>query len=284
MVMKLFNILYAAGLLLLAAACEKDLPTFSDDEGFLIFNYGAGKKTGDATVSESDRRGSYSFLLNAAEEQTRDTVWLKVNTLGKLSPDCRPIALVQIEDTNRNVINAVAGKHYVAFDDSSLAELYRMPGDSSVTEVPVVVLRDPSLKESDVTLKITFGDNGWFKPGYPSFTTYTLTISDYLAEPKMWQELGVDYYLGTYGSKKHELMIQWTGKTWDDAYFKTLAAYDDDWGMWVFNDGAYIDYLDAWFAKKLDEENARRLEEGKDVYREKNGKEVSFEPKSIWDY
>lgn len=46
MVMKLFNILYAAGLLLLAAACEKDLPTFSDDEGFLIFNYGAGKKTG----------------------------------------------------------------------------------------------------------------------------------------------------------------------------------------------------------------------------------------------
>ena len=94
MVMKLFNILYAAGLLLLAAACEKDLPTFSDDEGFLIFNYGAGKKTGDATVSESDRRGSYSFLLNAAEEQTRDTVWLKVNTLGKLSPDCRPIALV----------------------------------------------------------------------------------------------------------------------------------------------------------------------------------------------
>ena len=91
MVMKLFNILYAAGLLLLAAACEKDLPTFSDDEGFLIFNYGAGKKTGDATVSESDRRGSYSFLLNAAEEQTRDTVWLKVNTLGKLSPDCRPI-------------------------------------------------------------------------------------------------------------------------------------------------------------------------------------------------
>ena len=75
-----------------------------------------------------------------------------------------------------------------------------------------------------------------------------------------------------------------TGKTWDDAYFKTLAAYDDDWGMWVFNDGAYIDYLDAWFAKKLDEENARRLEEGKDVYREKNGKEVSFEPKSIWDY
>ena len=46
----------------------------------------------------------------------------------------------------------------------------------------------------------------------------------------------------------------------------------------------YIDYLDAWFAKKLDEENARRLEEGKDVYREKNGKEVSFEPKSIWDY
>ena len=34
MSMKLFNILYAAGLLLLTAACEKDLPVFSDDEGW----------------------------------------------------------------------------------------------------------------------------------------------------------------------------------------------------------------------------------------------------------
>lgn len=280
MSMKLFNILYAAGLLLLTAACEKDLPVFSDDEGFLIFNYGAGKKTDDATVSENDRRGSYSFLLNAAEEQMCDTVWLKVNTLGKLSSDSRPIALVQVEDTNRNVINAVAGKHYVAFDDPSLAELYRMPGNSAVAEVPVVVLRDPSLKEGDVTLKMTFGDNNWFKPGYPSFTTYTLTISDYLAEPKMWQELNVDYYLGTYGSKKHELMIQWTGKTWDDEYFRTLATYDTNYGYWRFNDAAYIDYLDAWFARKLEEENALRLENDKDIYREPNGKPVSFEPRS----
>lgn len=280
MSMKLFNILYAAGLLLLTAACEKDLPVFSDDEGFLIFNYGAGKKTDDATVSENDRRGSYSFLLNAAEEQICDTVWLKVNTLGKLSSDSRPIALVQVEDTNRNVINAVAGKHYVAFDDPSLAELYRMPGNSAVAEVPVVVLHDPSLKEGDVTLKMTFGDNNWFKPGYPSFTTYTLTISDYLAEPKMWQELNVDYYLGTYGSKKHELMIQWTGKTWDDEYFRTLATYDTNYGYWRFNDAAYIDYLDAWFARKLEEENALRLENDKDIYREPNGKPVSFEPRS----
>ncbi len=280
MSMKLFNILYAAGLLLLTAACEKDLPVFSDDEGFLIFNYGAGKKTDDATVSENDRRGSYSFLLNAAEEQICDTVWLKVNTLGKLSSDSRPIALVQVEDTNRNVMNAVAGKHYVAFDDPSLAELYRMPGNSAVAEVPVVVLCDPSLKEGDVTLKMTFGDNDWFKPGYPSFTTYTLTISDYLAEPKMWQELNVDYYLGTYGSKKHELMIQWTGKTWDDEYFRTLATYDTNYGYWRFNDAAYIDYLDAWFARKLEEENALRLENDKDIYREPNGKPVSFEPRS----
>lgn len=279
--MKLFNLLYVTGLLLLATACEKELPTFSDDEGFLIFNYGANKKTGDATVSENDRRRSYSFLINAAEEQTRDTVWLKVNTLGKLSPDSRPLALVQVEDTNRNVVNAVAGKHYVAFDDPSLAAFYRMPGDSTVAEVPVVVLRDPSLKEGDVTLRMTFGDNGWFKPGYPSFTVYTLTISDYLAEPMMWQELNVDAYLGLYGSKKHELMIQWTGKKWDDEYFRSLSAYDPYFG-WNFNDAAYIDYLDAWFAKKLAEENARRLENSKDVYREPDGKPVSFEPYWPW--
>lgn len=38
--MKLLNLLYAGGLLLLVTACEKDLPVFSDGECMLNFNYG----------------------------------------------------------------------------------------------------------------------------------------------------------------------------------------------------------------------------------------------------
>ena len=106
----------------------------------------------------SDTLINYTFTIKPASVML-DTVWVRVQTMGLLSDQDRVVKFEQVEADS---LNAEPGVHYVAFDDSSLAELYRMPGDSSVTEVPVVVLRDPSLKESDVTLKITFGDNGWF--------------------------------------------------------------------------------------------------------------------------
>lgn len=71
-------------------------------------------------------------------------------------------------------------------------------------------------------LKITFRDNGWFKAGYPEFATYTLTISDRLTKPEAWDKFSLSSYFGTYGPQKHELMIKWTEKPWDDEYISTL--------------------------------------------------------------
>lgn len=281
--MKYLNLLYAAGLLLLATACEKDLPKFSDEEGLLIFYYGDNLTTDQVTSKMG--RGSHSFKLNSSEEQTRDTVWIKVNTIGKLSTNSRPLVLQQVPEADVN--NAVVGKHYVDFEDPTLADLYQIPAKQNEALIPVVVLRDPSLEtDGDVVLKITFKDNGYFKAGYPEFATYTLTISDRLARPNMWDELYLEYDFGAYGPQKHELMIKWSGNAWDDTYIQSLATkvYYPGYGeMWQLNDGAYLTYLSGWFSRKLAEENAERLANGKDVYREADGTEVDFTP-SGWGY
>ena len=66
------------------------------------------------------RNGSHSFKLKTPEGQLSDTVWLDVDIMGKLSAEDRPLALqqVMVEGTK----NAVAGTHYIAFDDPVLAE------------------------------------------------------------------------------------------------------------------------------------------------------------------
>ncbi len=283
--MKLLNLLYAGGLLLLVTACEKDLPVFSDGECMLNFNYGDNLTT--AGVRPGMGVGSYSFKLNAQEGQMRDTVWLKVNTMGKLSKESRPIALVQMEDTTQGVINAVAGKHYVAFDEPGLAALYQVPGKSAVAEVPVVVLRDASLQQGNVVLKITFGDNGYFKAGYPEFATYQLIISDRLSSAG-WDKYMLDQYFGAYGPQKHELMIKWTGKTWDDEYIASLF-YEYFPGLYAPKDNAYITYLGKWFAERLAEENAVRLSNPEigEIWKEKpedGGGVVDFTPIDPYGY
>ena len=103
--MKYVNIL-SAGLLLLATACEKDIPKFSDPECLLNFYYGQSATT--ETVTDDLRRGSYSFRLNATEDQTVDTVWLEVTTMGMLSSENRPVQLEQVM-LGGDTINAEAG-------------------------------------------------------------------------------------------------------------------------------------------------------------------------------
>ena len=84
----------------------------------------------------------------------------------------------------------------------------------------------------------------------------------------MWEE----YYLGYWGPVKHQLMIEWTGEAWDDAYLEEL--YNGDSG--------YVDYMISWFAQRLEEENAAREAAGEEPYTEEDGTPVDFTP--IYNY
>ena len=125
--MKYLNIL-SAGLLLLATACEKDIPKFSAPECLLNFYYGQDVTT--EAVTDAMRAGSYSFRLNASEDQTIDTFWVEVRTMGTLSSENRPVQLEQIM-LGGDTLNAEAGVHYVPFNAPEIMALSYVPANAT---------------------------------------------------------------------------------------------------------------------------------------------------------
>ena len=109
---------------------------------------------------------------------------------------------------------------------------------------------------------------------------YTLTVSDRLSKPNAWDLASLDYYFGEYGEKKHELMMKWTEKSWDDEYINSLFADIYGFGTLSPKDPNYIKWLAGWFAEQLEQENVERLQNKLDVWKESDtGKPVDFTPK-----
>lgn len=253
-------------------ACEEELPTYSDTEARLNFMY--YDYSGELITNSDDFENLkeilphtyYSFItssIEAGEELQTDTVWFEVGTMGFLSGEARTVELEQIPEGEND---AVAGTHYVPFNDAQLLEHSFVPAWQNSTRVPIVVKRDASLEDKDFTLKFTFRDNGIFRPGYAYLSTHTLHISGRLSRPTQWNTYYCDDYFGTYGPVKHELMIKWSGQPWNDAYLDEVFAGDSN----------YIYYLAEMFRQRLEEENQKRLEQGLDVYKEKDGTPVTF--------
>lgn len=244
-------------------ACDKEgnNHVFESSDCWLNFVYYEENEHGEMVVvageDVTDEMRTYPFsFVFSGEDAVRDTVWFSATTLGDLSGEYRPYALQQIQ--REGVLNAVPGVHYVAFDDPSVQDLYRVAPDSNTVQVPVVVLRDESLQDTTYVLQFGFADNGVFKPGYAGLESRILEITDRLAMPENWVSSDLDKYVGAYDELKHQLMIEWTGEAWDADYIAELMSANSD--------RAYVDYLAAWFAQKLEEENAIREANGEEPY------------------
>ena len=259
------KIIVGCGFISIALACSEDSPTYATEEcnlNFVYYNNSGNPYTTDEITDEMCET-NFSFMYSG-EEATRDTIWFDIATMGNLSNEDRPIALQQFQVNGAD--NAEAGTHYVAFDDPEIAQFYQIPANANRASIPVILLRnDPTLEERTVVLKFGFKENDYFKSGYDTLSMHTIYITDRLAQPSNWDELG---YFGSYGEQKHLLMIEWTGNTWDEDYIEEL----------VEGDYAYITYLAQWMKNKLDEENAKRLADPNigDIYREKDGTPVEF--------
>lgn len=267
---RLIHTLSALACLLATASCEKDLTPIVLEEprlNFIYYNYN-GEVTLAEDIEENMLETAYSFALRSAtvgEELTIDTVWFEVGTMGRLFDYDRPVELEQI---STGEADAVPGVHFVPFDDPQLLSKSFIPANQNKALIPIVVLRDASLDDGNVNLQFTFKDNGYFKPGYEVFSTHTLVISSHMAKPANWDTYYGDNNFGTYTELKHQLMIEWTGNSWDEDYLDELFAGDSN----------YVTYLSQWFIEKLEEENQKRQEAGLDIYREPNGEPVSFDP------
>lgn len=231
------KIFYMIGLMAAAifSSCEKDLPLYSDSQARLNFYY-EGNRTSDSLVS-------YSFSYHGSVQE--DTIWFEVLTMGFPADYDRAFELEQVDG------DAVAGTHYVSFDDATIKEkFFKVKANATSAKVPVVVLRDASLKEKQVKLVVKIKDNGIFAPGYDETNYKIVRITDKLSKPDAWGG-AMDAYYGQYGLVKHQFMIDATGEMWDDDYINGFI-----------NDFGYASYLGSKLRVALDEENARRATQG----------------------
>lgn len=257
--MKLNRIVISSILLMSGTACSHEEVFYETPDCHLNFYY---EYENSEQVTEEYSTTFYSFVY-AGDEATADTLWFEVSTMGFLSAEDRPFVMKQLPVEGAD--NAVSGVHYVAFDAAEVAGFYRIPARQNKVRIPVILLRnDPELQTKARVLRFGFGENAFFTPGYESLAFRTIHISDYLTKPANWWRI----YMGSYGQVKHRLMIQWTGKPWDEAYIQEYSR----------GDAAYRTYMQQWLRRKLGEENARRLADPAigDVYREADGTAVAF--------
>ena len=266
---KYLNILCAIGMVTGLASCEKDLEVYSDSTCRLNFYYEKVNTRSDFYPEMAE--ATYSFVYGPST-LTEDTLWYEVETMGFLSDRDRTVTLVQVA-TDGN--DAVAGQHYVAFDDATLKSKYVIPAGKARTKIPVVLLRDASLKNESVTLRFSIQANEYFQLGYPELATRQVTFTDQLTEPAEWSynpwpEYG-DYslksYFGEWGPVKFQFFIEETGKKWDNEYLKELRD----------GDNTYFTYILRKMNKRINEVNAERQAQGLDVLKEADGTPVAID-------
>lgn len=236
------------------SACEQDLPTYSDTTNRLYFKH----------TYRADSLVSYSFAYH--QDLNSDTVWVKVKTLGFIADHDRSFELEQVmtgED------DAVAGTHYVSFDSPDYKKLLVVKADSTEARIPVVILRDPSLKTKTFTLKFTIKETSEFKRGFLKDCVQYIKITEMLAKPNNWGGL-CTHYFGAYGPVKHQFMIDVTGDKWDEAYlteqkFDSYAAAQ-----------AYMSFISSKLSAALAKENERRASLGLSPLAEEDGRLIDF--------
>lgn len=186
------------------ASCEKDLPIYDYPECGLEFPYEQAR----------DSVYNYSFAFGP-DDVVEDTVRFEVALIGTPTDYDRPITLKQVM-TGKN--DAEAGKHYVPFDDPSLASKYILPKNAISVEVPIVVKREASMKNTDYTLLVSFQPNEDFTFTSKERKQRAVTISDQLVKPNEWDNKA-SYHFGAWSRVKHQFMIDVTGYRWDNDFF-----------------------------------------------------------------
>lgn len=231
--------------------CKDEISSYSDTANRLNFNF-------DPTSTDSV---VYHTFVYEPVAKVLDTILISVKTMGFVVNYDRPVILEQVICGERN---AEPGKHYIPFNDPSIASEYFIPAGKATISLPIYVKRDPSLKTQQVKLIIRFAENSYFLQGYDFKSKRVILISDQLSKPITWSSNITSYMTGPYGQVKHQFMIDVTGMKIDEDYFRSILK--------PATDVNYLKYLGNWYSQKLEEYNAQH----KEPLREADGTEVKF--------
>ncbi len=239
-------------------ACEKEMEIYhATGEDCINFYYS------NSLAYESDTSITYTFIY-LPETQMTDTIWFDLETSGFVTDYNRTIALEQIDMENNA---AVPGKHYVAFNDPILKNIYVVPAHSTRARIPVILKKDdPELNKQEVILRVRIQKNEYFNTGFPGYQERCIRFSNMLTKPKNWNFYAEYYFAGTYGPVKYRFMIhaaaEKKGITLNEDFFYSLVGdpYAVDLGL--------TEYWKNFFKTALVEENAKRAAQGEGPLRE----------------
>lgn len=178
-----------------------------------------------ARVQLDDTSTVNSTFFYKAAAVTKDTIYIKVNTIGALATYDREVKLAQYTETN--VLNpAVPGVHYVPVDDPSLKKLMVVKANQTNAMIPVVLIRDVSLKEKSFRLALQLVGNDQFGLGEVQRRGVAIVFSDRLERFYSWR---VDNYtaaafssFGKYSTGKHQFMYDTLQEKIDEAWYKAI--------------------------------------------------------------
>lgn len=202
--------------LLLFSSCRKDSYLHFEDDARLQFGPTPDKMY-NTSANLHDTVKAFTFLTRPADVE-RDTLYFDLYLLGNVASTDRAYQLKQAQ--LNEVENAIPGIHFVPFDDPSIKHLYVLPANKAHVKVPVVLLKDATLSESDYQLRFKIAENENFKIGDTRLNWRKVIIADVLIVPSSWV---VGYY-GTYSRVKHRFMMQQTGMEWDELYFNVIKT------------------------------------------------------------
>jgi len=206
-------------LFLMATSCVDE---YSKYEGENYIQFGPElSRIYSTSYNYTDTTKLYSFYYFPAS-RVQDTVYFDVYAIGEVTLADRPFTLEQ--EMVANVENAVSGTHFKAFNDASVSGKYVIKAGTSNTRVPIVLLRNSTLKQKEVVLKFKVVENQNFKPGEKALTWRKIIYSDKLSQPAAWNASAIQYYWGKYSTVKHAFMIEKTGEKWDQDFMVGLPS------------------------------------------------------------
>lgn len=190
--MKYLSIILVLILMALVSCRKEPQSVYSGKDG-IVFYY----------IQGAERDSVYYSFRESAVVENKDTVWVKMRLIGKLSDRPRKIKVVTAEGTT-----AIEGTHYI------LPEI-NLSANSFLTKYPVVLLKHPDIEDKTLRLKIQVADTEELVTGTVGHTGrtginlahYIINFTAGLDRPNYWQ----DYYLGAYSDGKYEFIKEVIG-------------------------------------------------------------------------
>jgi hypothetical protein len=188
---------------------------------------------------------SFTFVYENASV-TQDTVWVQVNTIGNISDKDREVKLIQVPEYNYTYVRdpqtgqitdtvktekpnkATPGVHYIDFTDPGLKKFYVIKAKAVTAKLPIVLLRDASLKNTGYRLRAEIAETNDFGLGELKARAKTIIFSDLLERFYSWRfdsSTAPAYSsFGKYSVRKHQFMIDVSGEVIDENWYQAVAA------------------------------------------------------------